>query len=112
MKTITAVVAAALLMAGCTQTEPTFDPAVTAVQTIDGKKFNIPQGATPSPHLATKKEVAFYKKSGVSDCRQGDVLWDAQGAQAKIAKAIKEGNPDIHKELAKKGLIGCAHPVK
>lgn len=112
MKTVTAIAAVALLIAGCAQTEPKFDPAVTSVQTIDGKKFNIPEGAKPSPHLATKKEIEFYKKSGVSDCKQGDVLWDARDAQAKIAKAIKEGNPNIHKELAQKGLIGCAHPVK
>jgi len=111
MKAITAVTAAALLMAGCAQTEPAFDPAVTTVQTIDGKKFNIPQGATPSPHLATKKEIEFYTKSGVSNCKEGDVLWDAEGAKAKIAEAIKEGNPNIHKELAQKGLIGCASPI-
>jgi len=112
MKRITAVAAATLLMAGCAQTGPKFDPTVTSVQTIDGKKFNIPEGATPSPHLATKKEIEFYKKSGVSECKQGDVLWSAEGAKSKIAEAIKEGNPEIHKELAQKELIGCAHPVK
>ena len=110
MKKTTLFIIAALWTAGCT-TQPTFDPNVTEVKVIDGKKFNIPQGATASPHIATKKEVEFYKKSGVADCKQGDVLWDENGARAQIAKAIESGNPEIHKELAKEGKIGCASPL-
>ena len=110
MKKIAALSALTLLMVGCTSTQPTFDPNITEAKVIDGKTFNIPKGATPSPHIATQKEVEFYKKSGVADCKQGDVLWDAEGAKVRIAKAIASGNPDIHKELAKEGKIGCASP--
>ena len=111
MKKIAALSILALLVVGCSTNQPTFDPNVTEVKVIDGKKFNIPQGATASPHIATKKEVEFYKKSGVADCKQGDVIWDAEGAKAQIAKAIESGNPEIHKELAKEGTIGCASPL-
>ncbi len=55
MKTIATVAAAALLMAGCVQTEPKFDTTVTSVQTIDGKKFNIHEGATPSTASGDKE---------------------------------------------------------
>ena len=110
MKKTTLLIVASFLAAACT-TQPSFDPNVTEVKVIDGKKFNIPKGATPSPHIATKKEVEFYKKSGVTDCKQGDVIWDAEGAKAQIAKAIESGNPEIHKELAKEGTIGCASPL-
>lgn len=101
----------AVLIAGCTG-QPAFDPKKTEVRVIDGKKFSIPAGATASAHVGTKKEIAFFKKSGVEECRDGDVIWDAKTAQEQIAEAIKEGNPTIHKTLAKQGLIGCAHPVK
>ncbi len=111
MKKLITLSILALLAVGCT-TQPKFDPAVTETVVIDGKTFNIPKGATPSPHLATKKEIEFYKKSGVSNCKQGDVIWDAEDSKAQIAKAIESGNPEIHKELAQKGLIGCASPVK
>jgi hypothetical protein len=111
MKYTMALLVTAILMTGCTD-QPAFDPQATDVQMIDGKQFNIPAGATASEHLATKKEIDFYKKSGVSDCRYGDVIWDAKAAQEQVSEAIKEGNPDIHKALAKKGLIGCAHPAK
>jgi uncharacterized RmlC-like cupin family protein len=110
-KSITVLSVAAMLMTGCTG-QTSFDPQATQVQVIDGKQFNIPAGATASEHLATKKEIDFYKKSGVSDCRYGDVIWDAKTAQEQVSKAIKEGNPNIHKALVKQGLIGCAHPAK
>ena len=111
MKKITLIATAMLLIAGCTA-QPDFDPTVTEVKTIDGKTFNIPKGATPSPHIATPKEIAFYQKSGVANCKEGDVIWDAESANADIAKAIESGNPDIHKELAKEGKIGCASPIQ
>jgi len=112
MKKIAVLSILVLLVAGCSINQPTFDPNVTEVKVIDGKKFNIPKGATASPHIATQREVEFYKKSGVADCKQGDVLWDeTNDARAQIAKAIESGNPEIHKELAKEGKIGCASPI-
>jgi len=110
MKKTAALTVMALIVAGCSTNQPAFDPSVTEVKVIDGKKFNIPKGATPSPHIATQKEIEFYKKSGIADCKQGDVIWDAEDAKARIAKAIETGNPEIHKELAKEGKIGCASP--
>jgi len=103
--------AAGWIVIGCAATEPAFDPAVTEVHVIDGKKFAIPAGATPSAHIASRKEIDFYKQSGVSNCQYGDVIWDAKTAEKQIAEAIQKGNADIHKALAQKGLIGCASPL-
>jgi hypothetical protein len=101
----------ALFAAGCTS-QPEFNPNTTEVQAVDGKLFNVPAGAIPSPHIATQKEVDFFKKSGVENCQYGDILWEAPSTQQRIDEAIKTGNADIHKTLAKEGKIGCASPTK
>jgi hypothetical protein len=111
MKRKVYMVAAGLLLAGCA-TQPDFDPSVTEVQSVDGKLFNVPKGAIPSPHVATKKEIRYFTKSGVAECHDGDILWEAPSAQRRIDEAIKTGNTDIHKTLAKEGTIGCASPTK
>jgi hypothetical protein len=100
-----------LAVNGCME-QPTFDPTTTEVQAVDGKLFNVPTGAIPSPHIATKKEVDFFKKSGVENCHYGDILWEAPSVQQRIDDAIKTGNPNIHKALAKEGKIGCTSPLK
>lgn len=100
------------VVTGCSVTQPVFDTSKTEIRMIDGKHFELPASATKSAHIATADEIDFYQKSGVNNCRKGDVIWDIEGTQRQIAKAIKEGNPNIHKTLAKRGLIGCAHPVK
>jgi len=101
----------AMLAVGCMNT-PQFDPSTLVVESVDGKLFKIPSGAIPSPHIATKKEIDFFKKSGVENCRYGDILWEAPSAQKRIDEAIQTGNADIHKTLAKEGKIGCASPTK
>jgi len=111
MRRTALLVSALLLTVGCT-TQPDFDPKTTEVEAVDGKLFNIPAGAIPSPHIATKKEIDFFKKSGVENCQYGDILWEAPSAQKRIDEAIQTGNADIHKTLAKEGKIGCASPTK
>jgi hypothetical protein len=111
MKQTALWILAALAVTGCTG-QPAFDPNTTEVQAVDGKLFNVPSGAIPSPHLATKKEIDFFKKSGVANCHYGDILWEAPSVQQRIDDAIRTGNPDLHKVLAKEGKIGCASPLK
>ena len=111
MKQLWIMAVVGVMISGCSTSQPSADTAQAEMRVIDGKRFAVPAGATTSAHLATDKEIEFYKKSGVEGCQKGDVIWDAKGAQEQIAKAIKEGNPNIHKTLAKQGLIGCAHPV-
>ncbi len=101
------------MLAGCSGTQPKFDPSATKQVVVEGKTFNIPEDAVvSSSKLATKKEIAFYKKSGVDQCKDGDVIWEAKSAADSVAKAIKHGDAGIHKKLAKEGLIGCSSPVK
>jgi len=111
MKKTALLIIGAFVVSGC-MGQPNFDPRSTEVQAVDGKLFNVPTGAIPSPHIATQKEIDFFKKSGVENCRYGDILWEAPSAQQRIDEAIKTGNPDIHKILAKEGKIGCASPTK
>jgi len=99
-----------MLTIGCS-TQPDIAIVKNGKHTIDGKQFNIPEGMIPSPHAATQKEINFFKKSGVKNCHYGDILWEAPSAQRRIDEAIKTGNPDIHKTLAKEGKIGCASPL-
>ncbi len=111
MKKNIVLIMSAFLAVGC-MNQPQFDPTRPVVQSVDGKLFKIPSGAIPSPHIATKKEIDFFKKSGVENCQYGDILWEAPSTQKRIDEAIQTGNADIHKTLAKEGKIGCASPTK
>jgi len=102
---------AMLLLVGCDGATP-FDATVLKSVNIDNKTFNIPSGAIASPHIANKKEIDFFKKSGVSDCNYGDITWEAPSASQLIAQAIKDGDSTIHAKLAKEGKIGCTSPVR
>jgi hypothetical protein len=102
---------ALLVLIGCDKATP-FDPTQLTSVVVDNKTFNIPSGAIASPHIANKKEIDFFKKSGVSNCQYGDITWEAPSASQMIAKAIKNGDSTIHAKLAKEGKIGCATPIK
>ncbi len=108
----TAVVAATMGLAGCTTNAADPSAQQTAVITVGGKRFAVPAQAKKTAHIGTAEEIDFFKKSGVAECRKGDVVWDTQGAQSAIAEAIKNGDASIHKKLAKEGRIGCAHPIE
>jgi hypothetical protein len=112
MKKVTLLALFGLLTAGCSNTQPTFDPSVTEVKVVHGKQYNVPKGVTSLPHVATKKEIDFYKKSGVENCKMGDILWETKDAADQIAKAITHGDATIHAKLAKEGKIGCASPIE
>jgi len=111
MKKITLLSILTLIVTGCATPQKEAQMNKNRTHTVDGKQFSIPEGMIPSPHIATKKEVDFFKKSGVKNCHYGDILWEALSAQRRIDEAIKTGNPDIHKTLAKEGKIGCASPL-
>lgn len=99
-----------LLLTGCASTQPAFDPAKTAAQTINGKTYNIPVDAVTTEQT-DKQIIAFYKKLGL-ECKDGDIVWQAQNAQEAISNAIATGDKEIHKKLAEENRIGCASPVK
>jgi len=103
---------AILGLVGCSSSAENVDQNIKKQVIVDGKKFSIPSGAIPSPHLASTVEVNFFKKSGVSECKEGDITWEAASVKGEVANAIKNGDASIHKDLVKAGKIGCASPIK
>jgi hypothetical protein len=109
MKKLMFLLTAGILVTGCV--ESGFNPDELVDVTVDGKKFMIPTGAVASPHIATKKEIDFFKKSGVSSCKYGDITWEANSVRDEVATAIKNGDASIHTKLAQVGKIGCASAI-
>jgi len=99
------------LVLGCSNTQPTFNPSDTVVQNVKGKSYNIPKGAVISPYV-DDKVISFYQKSGLTECKNGDITWEELSAKEEMATAIAQGDKSIYKKLAKQGRIGCASPLK
>jgi len=97
-------VAVLALMQGCTTPKP---QGRTQTVVVEGKRFVIPQGAIAADHLATAREADFFVRSGVAQCRKGDLTWEMPQAQQRVGKAIAQGDAKTHQALAKEGLIGC-----
>jgi PBP1b-binding outer membrane lipoprotein LpoB len=111
IKFISAAAFALLLMAGCSSNQPSFDPSDTAVEVVDGKSYNIPKGAHPSPYVDAKV-IKFYQKLGLTECKEGDITWEEEKAKEEMNVAISKGDKGIYKKLAKQGRIGCTSPLK
>jgi len=79
---------------------------------VDGHYYVIPKEMRASDHMATDREIAFFKRSGVPGCKKDDIVWEAPNTHDAIAQAIRNGDNTIHKRLAAAGRIGCASPVK
>ena len=110
IKYISAVGLALLLMTGCSTNQPSFDPADTAVQVVEGKSYNIPKGAQASPYVDAKV-IKFYQKIGLTECQEGDITWEEEKAKEEMGVAISNGDKSIYKKLADQGRIGCASPI-
>ena len=54
LKFILVIWLALFLLSGCINNQPSFDPNDTEVKIVDGKSYNIPHGANPSPYVDTK----------------------------------------------------------
>ncbi len=111
IKLISAAGFALLLMTGCATNQPSFDPSDTAVEVVDGKSYNIPKGAHPSPYVDAKV-IKFYQKVGLTECKEGDITWEEEKAKEEMNVAIGKGDRSIYKKLAKEGRIGCSSPIK
>ena len=99
------------LLSGCMNDQPAFDPHKTEIRVIDGKSYNIPLGANPSPYVDAKV-IKFYNKIGLSECKEGDITWEESNAVDEMSVAIQNGDKDIYGRLAKEGRIGCASPIQ
>ncbi len=65
MKQLWIMAVVGVMISGCSTSQPSADTAQAEMRVIDGKRFAVPAGATTSAHLASDKEIDFYKKSGV-----------------------------------------------
>jgi len=110
IKFISAAGLALLFIAGCSTNQPSFDSSKTAVEVVNGKSYNIPLGAHPSPYVDAKV-IKFYQKIGLTECKEGDITWEEEKAKDEMAVAISKGDRSVYKKLANEGRIGCASPV-
>ena len=99
------------LMLGCSNSQPSFDASNTTVQSVNGKSYNIPVGASPSPYVDTKV-IRFYNKIGLTKCKNGDITWEETTAKDEMNLAIGEGDKGVYKKLADQGRIGCASALQ
>jgi asparagine synthetase B (glutamine-hydrolysing) len=111
IKLISAAGLALLFIAGCSTNQPSFDSSNTVVEVVNGKSYNIPQGAHPSPYVDAKV-IKFYQKIGLTECKEGDITWEEEKAKEEMGVAISNGDRSIYKKLADQGRIGCASPIK
>lgn len=110
LKFILPISLALFLLSGCVNNQLSFDPNDTEVKIVDGKSYNIPHGAKPSPYVDAKV-IKFYKEIGLSDCKEGDITWEENSAKDDMNVAIINGDKGIYHKLAKEGRIGCSSPL-
>jgi len=108
---ISSLVLAGLFLLGCSATQPSFDATNTVVEVVEGKSYNIPVGAHPSPYVDAKV-IKFYQKIGLTECKEDDMTWEEEKAKDEMNVAIGKGDRSVYKKLAKEGRIGCASPIK
>jgi len=98
------------IVSGCSNNQLAFDPNYTEVQIVDGKSYNIPSGASPSPYVDSKV-IKFYQELGLTNCKEGDITWEEENAKDEMNAAIGQGDKDIYYRLVKEERIGCASPI-
>ncbi len=99
------------IVSGCSNKQPAFDPNYTEVQIVDGKSYNIPSGASPSPYVDSKV-IKFYQELGLTNCKEDDITWEEENAKDEMNAAIGKGDKNIYYRLVKEGRIGCASPIE
>lgn len=109
LKFISTATLALIVLSGCAKSQPVFDSKHTEVKIVNGKSYKIPYGASPSPYVDTKV-IKFYQTLGLSDCKEGDITWEEEKAKDEMNAAIRNGDKNIYRKLAKEGRIGCASP--
>jgi len=105
----------ALLLIGCTNNQPSFDPGKKEIKTVDGKHYMVPTGASASSYAVSSKVIKRYQEFGVSDCQDGDITWEDQKTADAINEVMRNGKKSegiaIYKKAATEGKIGCASPL-
>lgn len=111
LKSIFIIGSTIFLFTGCFNNQPSFDSNNTELRVIDGKYYNIPLGAIPSPYVDAKV-IKFYQEIGLNKCKENDITWEEKNAKNDMSIAIRNGDKDIYRRLAKEGRIGCVSPIQ
>ncbi len=105
----------ALLLIGCSNNQPSFDPNNKEMQTVDGKYYMVPVGVSTSRYVVDSKVIKRYQEFGVSDCQDGDITWEDQKTADAINEVMRNGKKSegvaIYTKAASEGRIGCASPL-
>ncbi|WP_309498076.1 hypothetical protein, partial [Sulfurovum sp.] len=87
--------ATATLFVGCTGAEPTLNANDTMiVKDINGKSYTIPKGTSHTREAVTPKAIKFYKKIGVSNCKDGDITWEEEKTAEAINNILRSGTKE------------------
>jgi len=105
-----------LVFIGCTSNQPSFDPSNKEIETVDGKHYMVPVGASASSYAVDSKVIKRFQEFGVSDCQDGDITWEDQKIADNIddimrRNADKSEGIAIYQKAASEGKIGCASPL-
>jgi len=104
------------LMIGCMQSPSVDKKSMHTVKLADGHSYSVPVGAIYTKAPVTPQAIQFYTVMGVSDCKNGDITWEAPGVANRINKIMRGGTKQegitMYVEAAKNEEIGCASPIK
>ncbi len=116
MKSIGIFALGLLLFVGCSTAQPAFDLNTKETKVIDGKKYSVPAGASTSSYAVESKVIKFYQSIGVSECKEGDITWEAQSVAEAVNSEMRTGSKgkgiEIYRKAASEGKVGCASPMQ
>ncbi len=106
-----------LLLIGCADNQPSFDPNNKGFIVVDGNVYRVPLEANYNAQAFksdTDKGVVKGRESGL-DCKKGDVFWISTKAQKAVYEAKLDGDVNLAASLVleapRKRQVGCAHPL-
>lgn len=106
-----------LLLIGCADDQPSFNPDNKGLVIVAGNTYIIPLEASYSldPFRSDNDQGVLKLRQAGLDCRRGDVSWISAEVQKAAEEARSDG--DINRaasiiiEAPRKGYIGCSHPI-
>jgi len=110
-------VSVSFMMLGCMGSKPSVSMEKAHKVTLEnGKQYLVPVGAVYTKAPVTAQALQFYTVMGVSNCKYGDITWEAPGIANKINKIMRSGTKqegiEMYVKAAKNKEIGCASPLK
>ncbi len=106
-----------LLLIGCADDQPSFNPNSNGLVVVEGRTYIVPLEASYSlePFRSDNDQGVLKLRQAGLDCRRGDISWISAEVQKAAQEAKLDG--DINRaatiiiEAPRKGYMGCAHPI-